>query len=142
MANGSFDLRFPGPAMDKVEYEDGALVLGWVVNETKFAIVLMDNGKEEMASVLGTVTVYLVSALFADILVQNFRDLTNGRTSLYASICRHVWGRTTTLYASICRHVWGRTFPATRSTVLATLKILAITQWPRNPSTFSTPSTN
>ena len=77
LADGDFALRFPGPAMDKVEYEDGALVLDWVVNDKNFAIALMDNGKEEMGSVLGTVTACFVSVLFAHILVQNSRNLTN-----------------------------------------------------------------
>ena len=56
LADGTFNLRFPGPAMDQVEYEDGAVVLDWVVNDKNYAIALMDNGKEEMGSVLGTVT--------------------------------------------------------------------------------------
>ena len=44
--------------MDNVKYEDGALVLDWVVNDNSFAIALMDNGTEEMGSVLGTVTLF------------------------------------------------------------------------------------
>ena len=55
--------------MDKVEYENGSLVLDWVVNETNFAVALMDNGKEEMGSVFGTVAVCSVSVLFSHILV-------------------------------------------------------------------------
>jgi hypothetical protein len=61
LADGRLDLRFPGPAMDKVEYEDGAPVLDWVVNDKSFAIALMDNGKEEMGSVLGTVALHFAS---------------------------------------------------------------------------------
>ena len=65
LANGSLNLRFhDSPTMDKVEYEDGALVLDWVVKENSFAIALMDNGKEEIGSVLGTVTVCFVSNFF------------------------------------------------------------------------------
>ncbi len=77
LADGTFDLRFPGPAMNQVEYEDGAVVLDWVVNEKNFTIALMDNGKEEMGSVLGTVTECFVSVLFAHILVQNSQNPTN-----------------------------------------------------------------
>jgi len=69
LADGRFSLRFPRPAMDDIEYEDGALVLDWVVNEKEFAIVLMDNGKEEMGSILGTSILCFVSVLFAYILV-------------------------------------------------------------------------
>jgi hypothetical protein len=69
LADGRFSPRFPGPAMDNVEYEDGALVLDWVVNEKDFAITLMDNGQEEMGSVLGTGTQYFVSIFFAYVLV-------------------------------------------------------------------------
>ncbi len=59
-ANGSLNLRFHDAAtMDKVEFEDGALVLDWVVNEKNFAIALMDNGKDEMGSVLSTLTCVL-----------------------------------------------------------------------------------
>jgi hypothetical protein len=62
LANGTLNLRFPDAlAMDNVEFEDGALVLDWVVNEKNFAIALMDNGIEEMGSVLGTVTLCFVS---------------------------------------------------------------------------------
>ncbi len=57
LANGSLKLRFPdAAAMDKVEFEDGALVLDWVVKEKNFAIALLDNGTEEMGSVLSTLT--------------------------------------------------------------------------------------
>ena len=77
LADSDFNLRFPGPAMDKVEYEDGALVLDWVVNDKNFAIALMDNGKEEMGSILGTVTACFVPVLFAHMLAQNSRNLTN-----------------------------------------------------------------
>ena len=66
LANGSLNLRFHHtPTMDKAEYEDGALVLDWVVKENSFAIALMDNGKEEIGSVLGTVTVYFMSTFFS-----------------------------------------------------------------------------
>ena len=41
--------------MDKVEYEDGVLILDWVECVEAFVIVLMDNGKEETGSVLCTV---------------------------------------------------------------------------------------
>ena len=41
--------------MDKVEYEDGAVVLDWVECAEDFAIALVDNGKEEIGSVLGTI---------------------------------------------------------------------------------------
>ena len=58
LADGSFDLRFPGAALNNVEYEEGAPVLDWVVNDKDFAIALMDNGKEETGSVLGAVTLY------------------------------------------------------------------------------------
>ena len=55
LADGSLNLRLhDAPTMDKVEYEDGALVLDWVVNTQNFAIALVDNGEEEMGSVLGT----------------------------------------------------------------------------------------
>jgi hypothetical protein len=40
--------------MDKVERDDGALVLDLVVNEKDFVIALIDSGKEEMGTVLGT----------------------------------------------------------------------------------------
>ncbi len=70
LADGSLNLRFhDAPIMDKVEYENGSLVLDWVVNEKNFAIALMDNGEEEMGSVFGTVTVRSVSVLFAHILI-------------------------------------------------------------------------
>ena len=66
LAKGSLNLRFhDAPTMDKAEYEDGALVLDWVVKENSFAIALMDNGKEEIGSVLGIVTVCLVSKHFS-----------------------------------------------------------------------------
>ena len=69
MANGSLNLRFQDAAtMDKVEFEDGALVLDWVVNEKNFAIALMDNGKEEVGSVLSMFTLCFVSILFSHIL--------------------------------------------------------------------------
>ena len=65
LANGSLNLRFHDAAtMDKVEFEDGALVLDWVVNEKNYAIALMDNGKEEMGSVLSTRTLCFASILF------------------------------------------------------------------------------
>ena len=65
LADGSLNLRFHDAAtMDKVEFEDGAPVLDWVVNETNFAIALMDNGKEEMGSVLSKLTLCFVSILF------------------------------------------------------------------------------
>ena len=69
LADGTLDLRFSGSAMHKAEYEDGALVLDWVLNDKNFAIALMDNGKEERGSVLGTITLCFVSVLFAHILV-------------------------------------------------------------------------
>ena len=53
LAEGGFNLRFPGCTMDKVECKEGALVLDWVVNDKDFAIALMDDGIEEMGSVLG-----------------------------------------------------------------------------------------
>ena len=54
LADPNLDLRLHNsPIMDKVEYEDGALVLDWVADAENFAIALMDNGKEEMGSVLG-----------------------------------------------------------------------------------------
>ena len=56
LADGTLNFRIPGPTMDKVEYEDGALVLDWVVNDKNFTIALMDNGIEEMGCVLGTNT--------------------------------------------------------------------------------------
>jgi len=57
LADGCLNLRLhDAPTMDKVEYEDGALVLDYVVNTPQFAIALIDNGKEEMGSVLGTIT--------------------------------------------------------------------------------------
>ena len=57
LADGTLNLRLhDAPIMDKVEYEDGALVLDWVVNTENFAIALVDNGEEEMGSVLGTIT--------------------------------------------------------------------------------------
>ena len=68
LADGFFNLRFPGTALDNVEYEDGALVLDWVVNDKSFAIVLVDNGKEERGYVLGTFALYFVSVSFAHIL--------------------------------------------------------------------------
>ena len=77
LADGSCNLRFPGPAMDQVEYEDGAVVLDWVVNDKIFTIALVDNGKEEIGYVLGTVTECSVSVLFAHILIQNSRNLTS-----------------------------------------------------------------
>ena len=55
LADGALNLRFPGRAMDKVEYEDGAPVLDWVECAEDFTIALVDNGKEEMGFVLGTV---------------------------------------------------------------------------------------
>ena len=70
LADGSLNLRFHDAAtMEKVEYENGSLVLDWVVNETNFAIALMDNGKEELGSVFGIVTVCSASVLFSHILV-------------------------------------------------------------------------
>ena len=70
LADGNLNLRYgDAPAMDKVEYDDGALVLDWVVSDKDFVIVLMDNGKEEIGRVLGTVMLYFVSDLFAHILV-------------------------------------------------------------------------
>ena len=56
LADCTLDLRFPGTTMDNVECEDGAFVLDWVVNEKDFAIALMDNGVEELGSVVGTNT--------------------------------------------------------------------------------------
>ena len=55
--------------MDKVECEDGAFVLDWVVSDKDFAIALMDNGIEETGSVLGTITqcLYNILVLFAHI---------------------------------------------------------------------------
>ena len=90
LAHGSLNLRFPGPAMANARYEAGALVLDWVVIGNNFAILLIDNGEEETGFVLGTVTMCFVSVLFAHTLVQKFRKLTDGWTSLYASICRRV----------------------------------------------------
>ena len=68
LTDGSFNLRFPGTALDNVEYEEGALVLDWVVNDKNFVIVLVDNGKEEMGHVLGTFALYFVSVSFAHIM--------------------------------------------------------------------------
>ncbi len=68
-ANGSLNLRdHDTVAMRQVEYEDGALVLDWVVNEKNFAIALIDNGKEEMGSVLSAPTLCFVSILSSHIL--------------------------------------------------------------------------
>jgi hypothetical protein len=52
-AEGTLNLRFPEPAMEKFECQDGGFVLDWVVNENEFAIALMDDGREERGSVLG-----------------------------------------------------------------------------------------
>ena len=66
LTDGSLNLRFHDPGrMDKAEYEGGALVLDWVVNKNNFAIALMDNGKEEIGSVLGIVTLCFVSKFFS-----------------------------------------------------------------------------
>ena len=69
LAEGTFSLRFPEPLTDKLEYEDGALVLDYVVNEKNFAIALMDDGEEELSSVFGATTLYFALALFAYILL-------------------------------------------------------------------------
>ena len=68
LVDGSFDLRFPGTALENVEYEEGAPVLDWVVNHKNFVIVLVDNGKEETGHVLGTFALYFVSVSFAHIM--------------------------------------------------------------------------
>ena len=65
LADGSLDLRFPGPEMDKVECEDGVFVLDWVVNDKEFAIALMDNGIEEIGSILGMNMRYFKFVWFA-----------------------------------------------------------------------------
>jgi len=62
LADGNLDLRFTGATMDKLECEDGALVLDWVVNDNNYMIALMDNGIEEMGSVVGMNTRYFISA--------------------------------------------------------------------------------
>jgi hypothetical protein len=67
LAGGGLNFRCPGPEMDKVEREDGTLVVDWVVNDKDFAIALMDNGIEETGSVLGTSKQLLTLALFAHI---------------------------------------------------------------------------
>ena len=67
LAEGGFNLHFPRYTMDKVEYEDGALVLDWVVNDKDFVVVLVDDGKEEMGIVLGRSKQYFVLALFPHI---------------------------------------------------------------------------
>ena len=69
LAEGTFSLRFPEPLTNKLEYEDGALVLDCVENEKNFAIALMDNGEEELSSVFGTTTPHFVSGLVAYVLV-------------------------------------------------------------------------
>jgi len=69
LADGTLDLRFPGTAMDNVECEDGAPVLDWVVNDKDFALALMDNGIEEMGSVLGANKRCFISAFFTHIVV-------------------------------------------------------------------------
>ena len=46
-----------------------ALVLEWVMNDKYIAIVLVDNGIEEMGYVLGTFALCFVSAFFSHILV-------------------------------------------------------------------------
>src|SRR5882757_2141203 len=55
LADGTLNLRIPGPTTDNVECEDGSLVLDWVVKDQDFAIALMDNGIEETGSVLSTI---------------------------------------------------------------------------------------
>jgi len=62
LAEGILNFRNPDHPMDNVDCEDGAFVLDWVVSDKDFTIALMDNGIEEMGSVLGTVTRYFVSA--------------------------------------------------------------------------------
>jgi hypothetical protein len=52
LADGSLNFRCPGPEMDKVEREDGALVLDWVVSDRDFAVVLIDDGTEEWGCIL------------------------------------------------------------------------------------------
>jgi hypothetical protein len=57
LADGRLNLRLHDAlTKQKVEYEDGALVLDWVANVESYAIALMDNGREEKGSVLGTST--------------------------------------------------------------------------------------
>ena len=63
VAEGNLNFRDPRD-MEGVDCEDGVFVLDWVVNEKPFAIALMDNGIEEMGSVLGTVTLCFVSVCF------------------------------------------------------------------------------
>ena len=53
--------------MDKVDCEDGAFVLDWVVNDKDFSIALMDNGIEETGSVLGINMRCLIWDLFTHI---------------------------------------------------------------------------
>jgi hypothetical protein len=53
LADGTLNLRSPEPEMKEVECQDGAFVLDWIVKENDFAIALMDDGREELGSVLG-----------------------------------------------------------------------------------------
>ena len=46
--------------MVKFGDEDGVLVLDWVENDKDFTIALMENGKEEVGHVVGTVTLCFV----------------------------------------------------------------------------------
>jgi len=56
LAEGRLNLRFPSPDISQFEWEDGSLGFDWVTHNDDFVIALMDNGKEEVASVLGTIS--------------------------------------------------------------------------------------
>ena len=53
LAQNRLNLRFPTSDISQFEREDGALVLDWVTHNDDFVIALMDNGMEEVGSVLG-----------------------------------------------------------------------------------------
>jgi hypothetical protein len=66
LAEGTLNLRFPESKMEEVECQDGAFVLDWVVNENDFAIALMDDGREELGSVLGAGQKMFYATLLVD----------------------------------------------------------------------------
>lgn len=64
LAQGWLNLRFPGLDISHFEWEDGSLVLDWVTRNDAFVVALLDNGIEEMGSVLGTTSNILYSIEF------------------------------------------------------------------------------
>jgi len=81
LAQGRLNLRFPDRDISQFETEDGGLVFDWLTHNDDFVIALMDNGMEEVGSVLGMSKQISILILFCSqsILDLPKRDRTTNR---------------------------------------------------------------